>query len=183
MRVVSFMPKLREDVERARNAKEAVAITNCIMQSSKMEGCKNLEIVVGSHSSVQKSPKKFCIDNEKLQFQCDEGDAAKVKSLDEIVQLAVHQRITIEGKVQSVEEVEKVKACGTMLDKQDVTIADATAACRCVVWEKDINKLKEDNSYRLINVTICTFNGRVYLSLSEKSRIEEIADIGDVVDD
>ena len=93
-----------------------------------MEGCKNLEIVVGSHSSVQKSPKKFCIDNEKVQLQCDEGDAVKVKSLDEIVQLAVHQRITIEGKVQSVEKLEKVKARGTMLDKQDVTIANATAA-------------------------------------------------------
>ena len=67
-RVVSFMPKLREDVERARNAKEAVAITNCIMQRSKMEGCKNLEIVVGSHSSVQKSLKKFCIDIKKIQL-------------------------------------------------------------------------------------------------------------------
>jgi len=65
-RVVSFMPKLREDVERARNTKKAIAITNCIVQRSKMEGCKNLEIVVGSHSSVQKSSKKFCIDNEKV---------------------------------------------------------------------------------------------------------------------
>ena len=82
-----------------------------------MEGCKNLEIVVGSHSSLQKSSKKFCIDDEKVQFQCDKGDAVKVKSLDEIEQLAVYQCITIEGKVQSVEKVEKVKACGTMLDK------------------------------------------------------------------
>ena len=150
------------------NAKKAVAITNCVVQRSKMEGsreeCKNLEIVVGSHSSVRKSPKKFCIDNEKVQHQCDEGDSVKVKSLDEIVQLAVHQRITIEGKVQSVEKIEKVKACGTMLDKQEVTIADATAAWRCVIWEKDINKLKEDNSYGLVNVTICTFNGSKYLS-------------------
>ena len=124
-----------------------------------MEGRKNLEIVVGNHSSVQKSPKKFCIDDEKVQFQCDEGDAVKVKSLDEIDQLAVHQRITIEGKVQSVEKIEKVKARGTMLDKQDVTIADATAAWRCVIWEKDINKLKEDNSYKLVNVMIRMFNG------------------------
>ena len=31
VRVISFMPKLREDVERAYNAKEAVAITNCIV--------------------------------------------------------------------------------------------------------------------------------------------------------
>ena len=100
-RAISFMPKLREDVERVRNTKEAIAITNCIVQRSKMEGCKNLEIIVGSHLSVQKSPKKFCIDNDKVQLQCDEGDAVKVKSLDEIVQLAVHQRITIEGKVQS----------------------------------------------------------------------------------
>lgn len=64
--MVSFMPKLREDVERARNTKEAVAIANCIVQRSKMEGRSNLEIVVGSHSSVQKSPKKFCIDDEKV---------------------------------------------------------------------------------------------------------------------
>ena len=131
VRTISFMPKLREDVERARNAKEAVATTNWIVQRSKMEGRKNLEIVVGSHLSVQKSPKKFCIDDKKVQFQCDEGDAVKVKSLDEIDQLAVYQRIAIKGKVQSVE---KVKVHGTMLDKQDVTIADATAAWRCVIW-------------------------------------------------
>ena len=59
-----------------------------------------------------------------------------------------------------------------MLNKQDVIIADATAAWRCAIREKDINKLKEDNSYRLINVTIRTFNGTKYLSLSEKSCIE-----------
>ena len=39
-----------------------------------MEGHKNLE----SHSSVQKSPKKFCIDDKKVQFQCDEGDRVKI---------------------------------------------------------------------------------------------------------
>ena len=61
---------------------------------------------MGSHSSVQKSPKKFYIDNEKVQLLCDEGDAVKVKSLDEIVQLAVHQCITIQGKVQSLEDRE-----------------------------------------------------------------------------
>ena len=126
--VVSFMPKLRENVERACNTKEAIAITNCIVQRSKTEGCKNLEIVVGSHSNVQNPPKKFSIDNEKVQLQCDEGDAVKVKPLDEIIQMAVHQRITIEGKVQSVEKIEKVKVRRTMLHKQDVIIADATGA-------------------------------------------------------
>ena len=48
---------------------------------------------------------------------------------------------------------------------------------------KDIYKLKEDNSYKLVNVMICTFNGNKYLSLSDKSRIEEIVDIGNVVDE
>lgn len=78
-----------------------------------------------------------------------------MKLLDKITQLAVHQHVTIEGKVQSVE---KVKARGAMLDKQDVTIADSTSAWRCVVWEKDINTLKEDNSYKLVNAMIRTFN-------------------------
>ena len=69
---------------RDHNVKEVVAIINCIIQKSKMEGCNDLEIIVGSHSSMQKSPKKFCIDDEKVHLWYDEGYAVKVKFLHEI---------------------------------------------------------------------------------------------------
>ncbi len=40
---------------------------------------------------------------------------------------------------------------------------------------------KTDKSYRLENVTIRTFNGAKYLSLSDKSTKKEVDDVGEVV--
>ena len=75
------------------------------------------------------------------------------------------------------------KARGETLTKQGFTIADTTAACRGVLWEKDVGTLREEQSYKFTNVTIRTFNGVKYLSLSENAKIITVDDIGEVVDD
>ncbi len=59
VRMVSFKPNLRAEVEQARERGEGVTIMNCSVQKSKKLRCDALEIVVGKHTNVVKSPKKF----------------------------------------------------------------------------------------------------------------------------
>lgn len=45
-----------------------------------------------------------------------------------------------------------------------------------------MNVLKEEDSYKFLNATVRSFNGSKYISLGEKSEIQKIKDIGDVLD-
>ena len=70
-----------------------------------------------------------------------------------------------------------------MWRRQEVVLADGTAACRCVLWEAHTDQLKEGNSYKFENVTIRSYNGSKYLSAGEKAVISSVEDIGYIVDD
>jgi len=96
-----------------------------------------------------------------------------------------HQQISLIGKVTSVLEEEELvkKSTGKVLRKCDFIIADATASCRGMVWEHNLNMLKEDTSYKIFNATVRSFNGAKYLSLSERAIIKAVDDIGDTADD
>jgi len=65
--------------------------------------------------------------------------------------------------VSATEQV-LVKATGKQLTKQDVILADGTAACRCVLWEAHTDQLKVGDSFTFENVTIRSYNGSNYLS-------------------
>ena len=67
---------------------------------------------------------------------------------------------------------------------QNCQIADAYSHCRIVLWEEHVNKLTEDQSYQISNVSVCSYNGSKYLSASGfHVAFEQITDIGDVTDD
>ena len=64
VRIVSFEPKLRSDLERMKNSSESLALMNCSVQKCKWPGSEDLEIVAGSRSSCMPSPKKFRVDED-----------------------------------------------------------------------------------------------------------------------
>ena len=90
------------------------------------------------------------------------------------------------GKVQSISSAEEVKGKApnfTPLRKQDFSFADSTSICRGVLWQQQVGLLQEQNSYKLLNVTVRSFNGAKYISLGEHSEIKHIDDIGDTTDE
>ncbi len=185
VRVVSFEPKLRREVEQARESGEGVAVTNCCVQKSKKPGCDSFEIVAGNHTSLAKSPKKFRIDEEIHSASANLFPSMDVLSLEKVEDLAENQHINVTGKVQTIGASEQIhiKSRGQTLTKADFVLADCTAVCRGVAWEDHIAELKEKHSYKLKDVTVRSFNKVKYLSLGENSSIEKIPDIGEVVDD
>ena len=183
VRIVSFEPKLRSDLERLKNSSESVALMNCSVQKSKRPGSDELEIVAGSRSSCMPSPKKFKVDQDAAALR--KCVIAVVGSLEVVKQLAVNQHITVTGKVVSMEGVEQVnvKARNVTLKKEGFVIADDTSAIKGVAWEKDVGVLKVGCTYKFTNVTVRMFSGVKFLSLSESAMIEEVADIGEVVEE
>ena len=182
VRMVSFEPKLRSDLDRLRKSGEGVALVNCCIKRSKMSGGETLEIVAGCRSSVKPSPKKFRVDDAAV---LNVSGVVEVKCLEEVKYLAVNQHVSVSGKVVSIEAAEMVhvKARSVTLKKEAFVLADGTGVIRGVAWEKDAGVVKVGCSYKFCNVTVRSFGGAKYLSLSENSAIEEVEDIGEVVEE
>lgn len=68
------------------------------------------------------------------------------------------------------------------LKKERFLMADNVSMIRAVIWEKDVGVVKVGCTYKFSNVMVWTFSGAKYLSLLENAVIEEVADIGDVVE-
>ena len=49
-------------------------------------------------------------------------------------------------------------------------------------WEDSAGSLVFEKTYRFVNVTVRSYNNIKYVSLSEASSVEEVDDLGDVVE-
>ena len=65
--------------------------------------------------------------------------------------------------------------------KQDLKVGDASGTVKFTLWEKEIESMKEGESYRISTAVVKEYNGEKYLStLKNCSCINPIEDIGDV---
>lgn len=181
-RMISFEPKLHGEIETMRKSGESVKISNCTVQESRLSGVKELEVVLNSRTNLLKSPKKFNISESIVDTSLSAG-AIDIASLVEVDNCSVNERINITGKITILKEPEKVyvKSRDEEVAKQSFIVADSSGSCRGVVWGLDIGSLQVSNSYKLINVNVCLFNGK-YISVSAKSVITEVEDIGNVME-
>ena len=86
-----------------------------------------------------------------------------------------YERVTVTGKVFRVQDPVKVSP---VLRKQNITIADSSAAAKLTLWENSINKLSLHKSYRFSQFTVRTYKSAKYLSLPwEGGAFEKITDI------
>ncbi len=108
VRVVSFEPKLRAEVEQARESGDEVAVTNCCVKKSRKPGCEGLEVVAGSRTTVVRSPKKFKINEGVRSTAASVCGPKDIRTLEEIKDLAEGQHVNVTGKIQSIEPPESV---------------------------------------------------------------------------
>ena len=181
VRLVSFEPRLRKAVEDAYKTKREVAVTNCCVKRNRGDA---FEILANNKSSITNSPKKFKVDDEVHKHAAGAPGISDLGTIEELKDLQEMQWVNVTGKVQSISPPEEIKGKGcTALLKQDFMFADGTGVCRGVVWQQQVDMLREEHSYKLLNVTIRSFNGGKYISLGERSEIQEIEDVGYVVDE
>lgn len=178
VRMVSFEPKLHSDIIKAKANAESVMLSNCSIQKSKLPTNDNLEVILNTHTNIEKSPKKFTIDESSLNIEST--STSDIASLIEIPGLAVNQHINVIGKVLSLNAPEKVhsKSKDEFFTKQDFVIGDSSATCKGVLWGTKIGTIKEGDSYSFHNVSVSQYNGTNYISLSSNSDATIINDIG-----
>lgn len=52
-----------------------------------------------------------------------------------------------------------------------------------MAWEQVIGKIKVDSCHKIMNATVQSFNGSKYLSLGERTVVQDVEDIGYVADE
>lgn len=175
VRLVSFEPN-------AQTSKAGVALRNCAIKRSCVSD--NFEVHLNNKNGIVSSPKKFKVLEEEVTMHAT--CSSVLGTLEELKDVAEHQRISISGKVVAfLSPVEQIvmKGAGKHLSKRELKVADGTAACRCVIWENHIDQVEEDKCYTFENATVRSFNGAKYVSVGEKAIISAIDEIGYVVDD
>ena len=179
VRFVSLEPKLRPQLEEAREQSSGVLLKNCAVKRSTQH---NLEVQANSRTVISNSPKKFKVD--KTAIQLSEVRSNEIKALEDLKDVAEHQYMSVTGKITSLFPIEriKVKSSGTELQKRDFFLSDQTGIYRCVAWESHIELLQENNSYCITNATVRSFNGEKYVSIGQQCEITMIQDIGQVID-
>ena len=124
-----------------------------------------MEVVVGGSIQISTSPRKYNKLAHPLEVSVKEGH-----------NISDTKRISMMVKVI---DVEKVKP---KLFKQDFMVANKTAYIRLTLWQEDIDKLQNGNSYLLQNLIVKSFNGSKYLNTPKSGLFNTLhEDLGDIV--
>lgn len=108
---------------------------------------------------MENSPRKFVVSSAAIE---EEPTQVKVCDVDGLV---VGQLVTVLIKVMHLEPPQKVKTKdGKELSKQECKIRDDLGCVRLVLWEKDVEAVEEEQSYRFIGVGVHYHDGTKYLS-------------------
>lgn len=100
-------------------------------------------------------------------------------TLDELSSLQNFQRVTALIKV--ITNKDPIHVGESKKKKQDVIVGDLTAVAKLTLWEKAVNSLDEDVSYKIENAVVREFKSRKYLSMpKDGAKVTIIDDIGEV---
>ena len=143
MRLVSFDPILRPEMDKARINKSSIAILNCqVKQQAEFNSGSDstFEILASSRSKLQTSPHKFNLPQDFEIADADSQPSPQI-SINEVDDLSTGQHVCVLGKVvQSDSPMPVQNKSGQLLHKQECIMADESAQIRLVLWEDDINK-------------------------------------------
>ena len=119
-------------------SQSSVAIRNCVVKRGRSD---ELEILLNG--------KKFKIPDDEVNTVSTQCPV--VATVEEVKNLAEHQKITITGKILSTSKPEQIvmQRNGSQLRKQDFAIADSIGALHGVAWESHVDVLKEYSSYKI----------------------------------
>lgn len=172
--VISFEPSLRQPMNDSLTKKDAISIVDCQVRCGRSGGS---EIVLGKVTKAQPLPKKF--DGAELVSE----ETPVVVEMNDLCSLTPSQRVTVTVKVKTVDALEKVKNReGKELEKRDCVVGDSSACGRVVLWERDVGRMVEGRSYRLVGVSVRSFRGTNFLSVGGDCKIEDVEDIGEMAE-
>ncbi len=152
MRLVGFDTVKQRDLATHHDNNQAVCLENCNIQKSKYSD--EMEVVVTKSTLVGDSPRKY------PKVVTPTATSSSI-TLDQLQGLKNYQRVTVVIKVLRADAKVEVKPG---LFKQDLCVSDATGTARLTVWQDTINTLNVEESYKLDNLMVCSFDNQKYLT-------------------
>ena len=96
VRLVSFEPSLRSQIEEAQKAKVGVALRNCAFKRSR--GSEDFEIHANKKTSILLSPKKYkAVEEGTADIKC--MSSSTLGTAEELKEITKNQHICISGKM------------------------------------------------------------------------------------
>ena len=157
MRLVGFNEDHQKQLTSYETQKSPIRIKECYIQRSSYSG--DLEIKLNDTSVIEKSPTKFKIPSPP---------PTDFTAVSTISNLCSSDRVDVKIKVLKTTEPVEVS---TGKQKQDIVIADKSAAIKLTLWEADIGMLEETQSYKLRQMMVRTFNDVKLLSYLRKVEV------------
>ena len=128
MRVVGFQDSVGKKLSNFQKTSSPVSLAR--VRIKRARDSNDLEVLLNSSSKLTKSPKKFQIPSTPPNE--DQDNATSLKDLPDM---------PIYTKIRKVIDIEKPEKLSNGLTKQEIVVADPTAAARVTLWENDINTL------------------------------------------
>lgn len=168
MRIVGFQDSMRKRFSSFEKDTSSVLLEHCKIKRARPS--EDLEILLNSTTILAKSPQKFNVSSVPDNIV-----------LKDLVQYKIDDRVTFNAKVIAIENPQKVSHG---LTKQEIVVADATAAAHLTLWENDVGSLEKNKSYFFKNMKVTSFRSEKYVVKPKyNGSIEAIDDIGEVSED
>ena len=157
----SYDPSLQSEMKKAQETKCAIALSNRQVKSNR--DTDEPEIVISKWSKMSMTPWK--------PHGVVEARVTK-KLMLKLIDMTVNQQINVTAKVVSVDEaVSIMKKDGTNVKNK---MGDSSATCRSVLWEGDVDTLKEENSYRIAGAGVRSYAETKYLSFGPRCSVQAV---------
>ena len=167
-RIICFDPSLHQTVDQALKNRSSISFVNCQVKPNVFD--KQLEVVATTSRIYTVPTENF-----------EDKTSSKQISISELSDLSTTAllQVDITIKVLSIDPSTTVnKNDGSKVTKQDCIISDSTGTCRLVLWETDVEKLVQGQSYQIKVASVRIFKDTKYLSISANCTFSEVANIG-----
>lgn len=171
-RLVSFDHHMRDAFVESKEKGTSLRLASC---GVKPGNNREMEILAGNHSKLSHSPRKFDVGTE------DSEVTAKTVKLADLPALAVRQKVTVVCKVVTVSPPEDiVTKANKKLTLQNCTIGDSGGCCKLTLWEDQVGRLKEGQTYTMDGISVREYNLHKSLSAGPDSTFTQVEDLGAV---
>ena len=176
IRVLSFEPSLHGAMAKSRKCGNLIPLQ--IVKLEKLHYV--MQVVLRTHH-LKFGSQVETLSEKSFDLIAVEKKKCSVVALEDLVNVAVNERVSVCVKVVDLEATRSVKnKYGKEFMMQNVMVADGTAQSRVVLWENEIGKLDLNKSYQLENVAVRVFNDTKHLSFSEGTTITLVENIVEI---
>lgn len=169
VRFVGFSNSQHSQLSALHQEKQPIALLGCEVKPDR-QGEKDTQIFLNKSSIIQHSPRK--LDPQECQPPMPE-----YSKLQDLKDKPSFHHLSTRAKAISVHK--PIVVTGGK-KKQDIIIADATATASLTLWEENVDRIIEGNTYSFNNLIVKTFRDKKQLSAPRNATITTDDDMTDV---